>query len=145
MAPELVSEQDYDWRVDIWSLGITAIELAEMRPPFFDYLPLKALLLIANNEKPAPTVTNPLKMPNLYSFLKKCLNKNPQKRSSAFLLLREPYVVNCKDQALLTEKAEQYFKVVAKENQEKETLMEMTPSVITNLLFVKITLTICSV
>jgi serine/threonine protein kinase len=41
MAPELVMEVDYDARVDVWSLGITAIELAERRPPYFDYLPMR--------------------------------------------------------------------------------------------------------
>jgi serine/threonine protein kinase len=41
MAPELVLEQDYGTGVDIWSLGITTIEMAEMKPPYFDYLPMR--------------------------------------------------------------------------------------------------------
>lgn len=41
MAPELVLEQDYGTAVDIWSLGITCIEMAEMKPPYFDYLPMR--------------------------------------------------------------------------------------------------------
>jgi len=41
MAPELVLEQDYGTAVDIWSLGITCIEMAEMKPPYFDFLPMR--------------------------------------------------------------------------------------------------------
>jgi serine/threonine protein kinase len=41
MAPELVMEQAYDAKVDVWSVGVTAIELAERRPPYFDFLPMR--------------------------------------------------------------------------------------------------------
>jgi len=61
MAPELVCEQEYTTRVDIWSLGITCIELAEIMPPYANMQTMRALFLIASPETPPPKLTHPEK------------------------------------------------------------------------------------
>lgn len=52
MAPELILKKDYDEKVDIWSVGIIAIELAEGEPPFLRIPPLKAMYMISTSESP---------------------------------------------------------------------------------------------
>jgi serine/threonine protein kinase len=87
MAPEVVSQRDYDCKVDIWSLGIMAIEMVEGQPPYIDEEPLKALYLIATIGTPK------LKRPenlssNLRDFLRKSLEVNIAKRPDSTELLQ---------------------------------------------------------
>jgi serine/threonine protein kinase len=91
MAPEIIRGQDYGVGVDIWSLGIMAIEMAEGEPPLIDEPPLRALLLIVT--RGAPT----LKQPNLWSdefkdFMARCLDTNPETRGSSEQLLLHPFI-----------------------------------------------------
>jgi serine/threonine protein kinase len=90
MAPELIRGQEYDSKVDIWSLGITAIEMAEGEPPLLNEPPLRALLLITIN--PAPTLKAPNWSPAIRHFLARCLEVKPDKRSSAEQLLLHPFL-----------------------------------------------------
>ena len=108
MAPELVLEKEYDWRVDIWSLGILCVELAEMRPPLFDLIPLKALFIITDYNKPPPTLQDPKSFPKLDLFISNCLDKNPFNRKSASDLLEHPFVKESKSPLLLIELVDRF-------------------------------------
>ena len=104
MAPELVLEQEYDYKVDVWSLGITAIELADKKPPFFDMLPMRALFIIATSDKPPPTLAEPEKWSTEFNdFVSQCLVKDPAGRATAQELL-EVCRVRCR---LCRQRAEQ--------------------------------------
>eukprot|EP01087_Luapelamoeba_hula_P010169 TRINITY_DN2681_c0_g2_i6.p1 TRINITY_DN2681_c0_g2~~TRINITY_DN2681_c0_g2_i6.p1 ORF type:complete len:380 (+),score=63.61 TRINITY_DN2681_c0_g2_i6:814-1953(+) len=98
MAPELVLEQDYGTGVDVWSLGITAIELAETKPPYFDYLPMRALFIIAAGDEPSPTLQKPENFSAICNdFIAKCLTRNPEQRPGARELLDHPFVASIKN------------------------------------------------
>ncbi|KAG7390794.1 hypothetical protein PHYPSEUDO_006616 [Phytophthora pseudosyringae] len=91
MAPEVIQEAQYDCKADLWSLGITALELAEGEPPLAHMHPMRAIFLIPNRAPPE------LREPNKYStefrdFLAVCLKKDPQERASAEELLRHPFI-----------------------------------------------------
>eukprot|EP01114_Cavostelium_apophysatum_P019704 TRINITY_DN6419_c0_g2_i1.p1 TRINITY_DN6419_c0_g2~~TRINITY_DN6419_c0_g2_i1.p1 ORF type:complete len:376 (+),score=101.00 TRINITY_DN6419_c0_g2_i1:218-1345(+) len=96
MAPEVISVQKgkgegYDFKADIWSLAITAIELAEGKPPLFDIASLRVIFLIP--ARPPPTMTEPQRWSSEFNdFLSVCLQKDPNKRPSASSLLGHPFV-----------------------------------------------------
>ncbi len=92
MAPEIIREQAYDAKVDIWSLGITAIEMAEGEPPFLNEPPLRALLLITIN--PAPTLKDKSGRwtPAFSHFLSRCMDLKAEKRATAEQLLMHPFI-----------------------------------------------------
>lgn len=93
MAPEVIRRQPYDMKADIWSVGITLIELCDDEPPYFEEEPLRALLLIAVNSP--PTLTRPSKWSQeLVHFLGKCMVKDPTDRCSAEQLLMHPFIKN---------------------------------------------------
>ena len=75
MAPELIQGKGYNSKVDIWSLGITALEMADGEPPYYKDPPLKALLKISTNA--SPTVQDPSKWSREFvDFLAKALDTN---------------------------------------------------------------------
>lgn len=110
MAPELIRGQEYDSKVDIWSLGITAIEMAEGEPPLLNEPPLRALLLITTNK--SPTLNNKrVKWSQEFNhFISQCLQIPPEKRASADQLLLHPFIQKACEQPDFAKFAEQALK-----------------------------------
>ncbi|KAK3798847.1 hypothetical protein RRG08_007204 [Elysia crispata] len=93
MAPEVIQEIGYDCVADIWSLGITALEMAEGKPPYGDIHPMRAIFMIPT--KPPPSFRKPDKWsPEFIDFVSKCLVKNPELRATAAELLEHDFIKN---------------------------------------------------
>ncbi|RHY93473.1 hypothetical protein DYB35_004540 [Aphanomyces astaci] len=96
MSPEMIQDCNYDYKADIWSLGITAIELADQRPPLFDEHPMRVLIQIPRN--PPPRLKQPQDWSaNFSHFLQYCLTKSPTERPTATACLAHPFITCWRD------------------------------------------------
>ena len=89
MAPEIIKQEEYSFKADVWSLGITAIEMAYGKPPLTEFDPMRVLFRIT--EGPPPSLDSSFSE-SFKDFTDKCLIKDPAKRLSVKDLLKHPFI-----------------------------------------------------
>ncbi|KAL5759351.1 hypothetical protein ACOSQ2_018189 [Xanthoceras sorbifolium] len=95
MAPEVIQESRYDGKVDVWALGVSAIEMAEGLPPRSTVHPMRVLFMISI--EPAPMLEDKEKWSLVFhDFVAKCLTKEPRSRPTAAEMLKHKFIERCK-------------------------------------------------
>ncbi|KMZ60997.1 hypothetical protein ZOSMA_55G00490 [Zostera marina] len=98
MAPEVIQESRYDGKVDVWALGVSAIEMAEGLPPRSTVHPMRVLFMISG--EPAPMLEDKEKWSLVFhDFIAKCLTKEPRLRPTATEMLKHKFIEKCNSEA----------------------------------------------
>jgi serine/threonine protein kinase len=123
MAPEVIREIGYDTKADLWSLGITIIEMAELEPPNCAVHPMRVIFIIPS--RPPPTLTKPGDYsPAMNSFIARCLTKDQEARPDAATLTKDPWVAEWDGNAKpLSASVEQMLEVIASTPGGREALL----------------------
>ncbi|KAF4077604.1 hypothetical protein AMELA_G00209960 [Ameiurus melas] len=107
MAPEVAAVErkgGYNQLCDIWAVGITAIELAELQPPMFDLHPMRALMLMSKSSFQSPKLKDKTKWSReFHYFIKMALTKSPRKRPTAEKLLQHAFITQLLTRNLVIE------------------------------------------
>ncbi|XP_057351583.1 nik-related protein kinase [Manis pentadactyla] len=122
MAPEVIDcDEDprcsYDYRSDVWSVGITAIEMAEGSPPLCNLQPLEALFVILRES--APKVKSSGWSRKFHNFMEKCMIKNFLFRPTSANMLHHPFVQNIKNEGHVVESLKKHLTGIIKKRQKK--------------------------
>jgi len=118
MAPEVLKQNNYDQKADIWSMAISIMEMAQGKPPLSDLHPLRALLQIPSN--PSPQLSKPSKWSqHLHDFLALALQKDPAQRASAAELLKHPFIRNAGKKQIIQQLVLNVMPKVEKYREEK--------------------------
>ncbi|GMI99858.1 hypothetical protein like AT1G69220 [Hibiscus trionum] len=122
MAPEVIQESRYDGKVDLWALGISAIEMAEGLPPRAAVHPMRVIFMISR--EPAPMLEDKEKWSLVFhDFVAKSLTKDPRLRPTASEMLKHKFIEKCKSGAsVMLPKIEKARKIRAAMVQEEQTL-----------------------
>ncbi|CAG8610394.1 5342_t:CDS:10 [Cetraspora pellucida] len=112
MAPEVIKTLPYDTKVDIWSLGVLLIEMAEGAPPYMDMPPLKAISLIV--QKGLPDLSNPeLRSDAFKDFIASCTEADVSKRKTAEEMLSHPFLEHVSTSSDFQQMIEKYRQLEA--------------------------------
>ncbi|XP_019517033.1 PREDICTED: nik-related protein kinase [Hipposideros armiger] len=122
MAPEVIDcdedpRRSYDYRSDVWSVGITAIEMAEGAPPLCNLQPLEALFVILRES--APKVKSSGWSRKFHNFMEKCMIKNFLFRPTSANMLHHPFVRNIKNEGHVVESLKKHLTGIIKKRQKK--------------------------
>uniref|UniRef100_A0A7N5K2A7 Nik-related protein kinase n=1 Tax=Ailuropoda melanoleuca TaxID=9646 RepID=A0A7N5K2A7_AILME len=122
MAPEVIDcdedpRRSYDYRSDVWSVGITAIEMAEGAPPLCNLQPLEALFVILRDS--APKVKSSGWSRKFHNFMEKCMIKNFLFRPTSANMLHHPFVRNIKNEGHVVESLKKHLTGIIKKRQKK--------------------------
>jgi len=93
MAPEVIQESRYDGKVDVWSLGISLIEMAEQFPPRWAVHPMRVIFMISRDPPPHLSDKDKWTLP-MHDFIAQCLQKDPKRRPTARQLLQHKFIIN---------------------------------------------------
>ncbi|XP_006871119.1 PREDICTED: nik-related protein kinase [Chrysochloris asiatica] len=122
MAPEVINcdedpRRSYDYRSDVWSVGITAIEMAEGAPPLCNLQPLEALFVILRES--APTVKSSGWSRKFHNFMEKCMIKNFLFRPTSTNMLHHTFVQHIKNEGHVVESLKKHLTGIIKKRQKR--------------------------